>query len=220
MLKLKISILSFTFISLSIFGLQTVAQTPDGQTPAEETVCDPLKADGVSKGLYGLCVAFCEAQDRADFDEPMTESELEALLESVPSGSILASYNKKKDRANNPNDPDMPCVKVEEPCPCWDSAEFDGVTLSSNPEYRCERYNRPNRLGSFFQSWDPGHSPSLKAVQANATSTGGASCAIYDAAQSPLLYRRIPTTVDQFAACDAQIRQAMIDTSRSCTDYN
>ena len=34
------------------------AKTPDGQTPAEETVCDDLEG-----ALYGLCVAFCEAMD-------------------------------------------------------------------------------------------------------------------------------------------------------------
>jgi len=38
-------------------------QTPDGETPANEGVCDALQADGTTKGLYGLCVAFCEAQD-------------------------------------------------------------------------------------------------------------------------------------------------------------
>lgn len=34
------------------------ASTPDGETPAEETVCDNL--DGAE---YGLCTAFCEAMD-------------------------------------------------------------------------------------------------------------------------------------------------------------
>ncbi len=48
------------------------AQTPDGQTPAEETICDQLQVTGVSKGLYGLCVAFCEAQDLANITGPIT----------------------------------------------------------------------------------------------------------------------------------------------------
>ena len=30
----------------------TYASTPDGQTPAEEGTCDPLKAEGITKGLY------------------------------------------------------------------------------------------------------------------------------------------------------------------------
>ena len=111
-----------------------LAQTPDGETPAEETVCDPLKADGVTKGLYGLCVAFCEAQDHAALSDPITEEELIALAEDAPSGRILANYNKKKQES----DPDMPCIKVEEPCPCWTAEELalvdgylgDGTSVS------------------------------------------------------------------------------------------
>jgi hypothetical protein len=34
------------------------AKTPDGMTPAEETVCD-----GLPQGLWGLCVSYCEARD-------------------------------------------------------------------------------------------------------------------------------------------------------------
>ena len=40
-----------------------IASTPDGMTPANEGVCDMLKDGGYTKGLYGLCVAYCEAQD-------------------------------------------------------------------------------------------------------------------------------------------------------------
>ena len=43
-------IIFFHIASACIFGLFTldtfaIAGTPDGQTPAEETVCSPLKAD-------------------------------------------------------------------------------------------------------------------------------------------------------------------------------
>jgi len=102
------------------------AQTPDGQTPAEETVCDPLREDGITKGLFGLCVAFCEAQDYADLSDPITETELDALEAAAPSGKILANYNKRK----KDTDPAMPCILVEEPCPCWSAlelADIDGL---------------------------------------------------------------------------------------------
>ncbi|MDH3614316.1 MAG: hypothetical protein OEU90_03340 [Gammaproteobacteria bacterium] len=101
-----------------------LAQTPDGDTPAEETICNALKDDGVTKGLYGLCVAFCEAQDHAAVTNPITEVGLDALLAAVPSGSILEAYNRKKNRANNPLDIDMPCINVEEPCPCWTAQDL------------------------------------------------------------------------------------------------
>jgi len=113
-----------------------LASTPDGSTPAEETVCDPLKADGVTKGLYGLCVAFCEAQDFAD---ATTDEELLGLLEGAPSGKILAAYNKKK----STTDPGMPCIVETSSCPCFTDAEvadmdgvYDGQTLS---DFNCRR---------------------------------------------------------------------------------
>ena len=46
------------------------AQTPDGETPANEGVCDELI--GLTPGLYGLCVAFCEAQDCEATLDPVT----------------------------------------------------------------------------------------------------------------------------------------------------
>ena len=119
----KSSLFSLLFVSLSMFGLTAMAVTPDEETPAEETVCGPLRADDVTKGLYGLCVAFCEGQDISSEDFPITEADLSALQEAAPSGRILANYNKKKQTT----DPDMPCIKVEEPCPCWTAAEFASI---------------------------------------------------------------------------------------------
>lgn len=40
------------------------AKTPDGKTPAVETVCDVFK--GAKKGAFGLCNAYCEAMDCGD----------------------------------------------------------------------------------------------------------------------------------------------------------
>ncbi|HVH17411.1 MAG TPA: hypothetical protein VNF72_03850 [Myxococcota bacterium] len=42
--------------------------TPDGSPPAEESVCDDA---GLVGAAYGLCVAYCEAQDCDAFpDKP------------------------------------------------------------------------------------------------------------------------------------------------------
>lgn len=114
-------ILTFCGLLLAFaLGQAAHAQTPHGQTLAEETDCDPLKADGITKGLYGLCVAFCEAQDHASLSAPITAAELEALEDGIPSGKILANYNEKKVET----DPPMPCIKVEESCPCWTEEQF------------------------------------------------------------------------------------------------
>jgi len=107
-------------LALSTFGLPAFAKGPSGQTPATEQVCDGLKAEGVTKGLYGLCVAFCEAQHYAA-ESPTKQSQ----------EKILDNYNKKRQA----NDPTMPCLPVAAPasrpsCPCWSAAEagaIDGV---------------------------------------------------------------------------------------------
>lgn len=117
------ALLASLFISSSLFTITTHADTPDGLTPAQETVCDPLKADGITKGLYGLCVAFCEAHDYADPSIPLTEADLDVITKSAPSGRILSNYNKKM----TATDPPMPCIVVEPPCPCWTSEELSSI---------------------------------------------------------------------------------------------
>ena len=93
---------------LILLSNAVVASTPDGETPANEGVCDNLKNE--TPGLYGLCVAYCEAQDLDSFDK------------GPPNTKILANYNKKKQAG----DPDMPCLQV--PCPCWSDAELASIS--------------------------------------------------------------------------------------------
>ena len=45
-------------VSIIFFYSPAVAQTPDGQTPAQEDVCA-----GQIGAAYGLCNAYCEAMD-------------------------------------------------------------------------------------------------------------------------------------------------------------
>jgi len=104
-------------------GLTATAYTPDGKTPAVETVCDPLTTEGVTQGLYGLCLAFCDAQDIASEELPITEADLDALMGAASSGSILDSYNMIK----KTTDPYMPCIKVDASCPCWTADELDSI---------------------------------------------------------------------------------------------
>ena len=44
----------------AVLAASAHAQTADGSTPAEETVCEDA---GLLGAAYGLCVAFCEAND-------------------------------------------------------------------------------------------------------------------------------------------------------------
>ena len=76
---------------LALFGAAGTgwAQTPDDFPPANEGVCDDLAY--ATPGLYGLCIAFCEAQDcELDFG-------LEDPFENCVPGSqkVLARYEAK-----------------------------------------------------------------------------------------------------------------------------
>lgn len=90
------------------FAGSAMANTPDGETPANEGVCDVL--NGGTPGLYGLCVAYCEAQDLDSFDK------------EPPRTKILDNYRKKMQAG----DPDMPCMQT--PCPCWSDEELASFT--------------------------------------------------------------------------------------------
>jgi hypothetical protein len=46
-------------LSLTVAGA-LLAKTPDGQTPAQEKVCTTA---GLSRAAFGICNAYCEAQD-------------------------------------------------------------------------------------------------------------------------------------------------------------
>ena len=80
--------------------------------PTSQGICGDLK--GGTPGLFGLCVAFCEAQDLGD----APDSKQSAF-------SLLAAYDSKR----QPGDPEMPCLdsgasttKPQPPaanCPCW-----------------------------------------------------------------------------------------------------
>jgi hypothetical protein len=91
-----------------------MGQTPDGETPSNEGICDQLMS--ATPGLYGLCVAYCEALDCESVDGTQLFE-----CKDIPSGKILEKYNARK----QPGDPDMPCIVVTGSCACWESHELD-----------------------------------------------------------------------------------------------
>jgi hypothetical protein len=96
------------------------AQTRDAETPANEGVCDDLVY--ATPGLYGLCVAFCEAQDcEPDFT---VADPFENCTPSSP--KLLDIYNRKK----TVTDPEMPCVQPTA-CPCWTPGELIDWTIAA-----------------------------------------------------------------------------------------
>jgi len=111
-------VVTFAFIG----SVPATAQTPDGDTPAVEDVCNQLI--DATPGLYGLCVAYCEAHDAELLSPSGDPTELD-----VPNQMILEIYNKKKTL----QEPAMPCVEPVEPdvpqesCPCWSADELSEV---------------------------------------------------------------------------------------------
>lgn len=109
MLKSILQVLSCTLLLISS---TVIATTPDTKTPSQESVCDVLKSPDVTKGLYGLCVAYCEAHDA--HLESLTG---EAVQLSNQNERILKNYRNKM----KASDPDMPCVSKGPACPCWEN---------------------------------------------------------------------------------------------------
>ena len=102
------------FSLLLTFGVTAFSQTPDGETPAVEDVCD---VDGLTGAAWGLCNAYCEAMD---CDE-------EPQASDAACNKVLESFRDETDG----NDP--PCL--EEVCPCWTLEELmEETNLRCNEE--------------------------------------------------------------------------------------
>ena len=85
----KFSSVLFVAASVMAFSGQLSAKTPDGETPATETVCNTYK--GIP-GAYGHCVAICEAQDLDEFYKNPSSDQLEDNFVNK-SGSSLRCGN-------------------------------------------------------------------------------------------------------------------------------
>ena len=193
---------------LLLAGGAIFAQTPDGATPANEGVCDGLRADGVTKGLYGLCVAFCEAQDMDVWGE----------LTDPPRGRLLELYEKKR----GDGDPDMPCI-AQNTCPCWSAEEVspgfvagrEGLLFVDN--YAGTVDSGAVRLNSPFSP------PDIRAqrIVVTAISSGSPRCLFLDVPSGTMRDFRMSEgtlTADQATACMAQASQLVELLGLECGD--
>lgn len=170
--------LGLILITGAVTSMPTQAATADGETPANEGACDVLKTSA-TPGLYGLCVAYCEAQDLDIIGDKET-----------PNNKILANYNKKK----QVGDPDMPCLKV--PCPCWTDAELARITTSGG-SLSCGK----TATTALIRNSSP--------IQFASTDVSLLNCRFTDTSISPVISRRfsgIDPTAAQ--SCYTQITQA------------
>lgn len=91
----------------------------------QHEVCQDLK--GGTRGLYGLCVAYCEAKSRGTDDTVSGRSGRRLSTER-----LLENYNRRMAMG----DPAMPCLDLEEPaavspCPCLTEAEASDTQWDS-----------------------------------------------------------------------------------------
>jgi hypothetical protein len=93
--------LTLTFALLLICTGAALAQTPDGETPAEETVCD-----SETGAAYGLCNAYCEAMD-CETDNP---------------NASATACSRVQDKFQQITGRDLPCEVPQVRCPCNDPA--------------------------------------------------------------------------------------------------
>lgn len=137
-MRFGISVLqTMAFLASLAFVAPVYAQTPDGETPAVEHVCDALQ--GATPGLYGLCVAYCEAHDAHLLSNNDAADELD-----TPSRKILEAYNNLKAEA----DPAMPCVQPAG-CPCWTEQLLETVLLPPTANFD-ENFENACALGNIL----------------------------------------------------------------------
>ena len=111
---MKVFTLLVAAIAMMFFNGVLFAQTPDNETPADEEICNGLV--DATPGLYGLCVAYCEAQDCDALDGG-----------SGSCTKTLEKYNAKMDLSI---DPPMPCVQPDEVlCPCFTQEEAENLAV-------------------------------------------------------------------------------------------
>ncbi len=100
-------IIILLFVSILVFAVTAYAKTPDGMTPAEETVCD-----GEVGAAYGLCNAYCEALD-CDSDETVANEK---------------ACQKLSDRFIEITGRNLPCE-------CFDANDYAGYVPPATDEF-------------------------------------------------------------------------------------
>jgi hypothetical protein len=190
--RLCVSCLLFALVTALVIPISASAQT-DTETPANEEVCDDLMF--ASPGLYGLCVAFCEAQDcQPDFS---SDDPFEQCHPSSP--KLLEAYDKRKGE----DDPEMPCVQTG--CPCWSPEELADLPFPSDGSGLCIHRGDGERG---LDGWAiPLEGPSSIVVQTIETGRPRAPilCQYLAPHLDPPVFRDLSISADEYATCTADV---------------
>jgi len=196
----SIALISCSYINTSKevkTGSRGIAST---DTPAEETVCDELI--GETPGLYGLCVAYCEAQDGPEViydDQTLVEQDVR-----TPHRKILENYEKKM----RDGDPRMPCVSYQTTCPVWSREELDAIGTLGGHDLRDVEMVSSSREN--FYDYERGSNPHfyhyaqvLKGHRRFSTYTG--RYRFYDSGTGKYIYRNMAITEQEYNSCKQQL---------------
>ncbi len=189
-----VSIAAFCFS-----GVVLAQGTPDGETPANEGVCDVL-LDG-TPGLYGLCVAYCEAQD-CDFESAISNQC------KPPRQPVLDNYNRRR-RAG---DPEMPCVQVETECPCWTLGELD-IIDAVEPDF-CRNETNDAFIGDSSSPTDQAAASISLAPGSDGSLAFSCTYISFDGVD--LIVRTLSPSEEEGAACRAQLEERGFVAGFSC----
>jgi hypothetical protein len=115
-------------ISLGVLAI-LLSMLASSAVAGSEKYCEVLKEDGITKGLYGLCIAYWGADNGRSQER------------------ILGNYRKKMrpvypgDRKGT-GDPDMPGLVDDLSCPCWTIGQMaNAITFA--PAYECNTSSDP-----------------------------------------------------------------------------
>jgi hypothetical protein len=180
-------VLTLMFALLLICTGAALAQTPDGETPAEETVCDSENG-----AAFGLCNAYCEAMD-CDSDDPQASE---------------TACTKVRSKFMNIAGHDLPCEAPPATCPCLGNVFFDYVLASVDVDM-C-RLNDPN-LGTVLRTNEAG---SFIDAFANVSGNPQPVCGVFDSDLGPVLTLAI--TAAEAQACNQLLLDAAAALNLTC----
>lgn len=172
----------FTAI-VAAFGIlasgAVLAQTADGSTPAEETVCDSEVG-----AAFGLCNAYCEAMDCDSLNPQASET------------ACTKVFGKFENITGTP----PPCENL---CPCRLSS-FLATEFNTQQQWQCFDTVSGSTVATNIQHAFVDPTSDLAAVDFQ---TGGAGVCTYSRQPSPGdLIRVFQLTQEEATACAEQIR--------------
>jgi hypothetical protein len=181
--------LTLAFALLLLCSGAALAQTPDDQTPAEETVCN-----SETGAAYGLCNAFCEAMD---------------CETDTPSASATAC-DKVRTKFQQIAGHDVPCVNA---CPCTRIPEFN-ATLANAGSW----YNTTRGTGDGFISISPSPVfDSQEHASASEPHYPGPNCEYRNRFTGT--YLSIDVTPEQATACVQLLRDVVVSRGLTCGGF-